>query len=194
MEEIKKIRAVCEKHDLLFHLDGARLFNALVARNQSPKEFGQEFHSISICLSKSLGCPVGSLLLGKKSFIKNARRVRKVFGGGMRQAGFLAAAGIYALNHHIERLKEDHEHAMQIADALAKKEFVEQVMPVETNIIIFTLKPSLTAKTFVQLLKEEDILAYAIGPYQVRLVTHLDISKEMTRKTIDTIQKLKYVS
>jgi threonine aldolase len=164
MEEIRKIRAVCDTHNLAFHLDGARLFNALIARNQSPKEFGQEFHSISICLSKSLGCPVGSLLLGKKSFIKNARRVRKVFGGGMRQAGFLAAAGSYALKHHINRLKEDHEHAVQIADVISKKEFIEQVMPVETNIIIFTLKPSLTAKTFVQLLKEEGILGYAFGP------------------------------
>jgi threonine aldolase len=190
MEELQRIRTVCDENRLQLHLDGARLFNALVARKQAPKDFGSIFHSISICLSKSLGCPVGSVLLGPKDFIKKARRVRKVFGGGMRQAGYLAAAGLYALYNHIDRLKEDHEHARQIAEALQQKSFVTEVFPVETNIIIFTLKEPYTARTFVEALRRDDILGYAISPQQVRLVTHLDISAEMTAKTIASIQKL----
>ncbi len=121
LEEIKKIKAVCAEKKLAFHLDGARLWNALVAKNETPKQYGEAFDSISVCLSKSLGCPVGSLLLGKKDLVKKARRIRKVFGGGMRQAGFLAAAGIYALQNNIERLSEDHKHAKQIADKIAYK-------------------------------------------------------------------------
>lgn len=190
MEEIKKISKACEENNLLLHLDGARLFNALVEKKQTPKEYGQLFHSISICLSKSLGCPVGSLLLGKKDFIKKARRVRKVFGGGMRQAGYLAAAGIYALKNNIERLKQDHDHAKQIADALAKKDFVYEIFPVETNIIIFGVRQPLTAKSFVEKLKEENILGHPISTTHIRLVTHLDITPDMVQKTIDTIKKL----
>ena len=188
-DEIMKIKKVCDGHNLKFHLDGARLFNALVEKNESPKQYGETFDSISICLSKSLGCPVGSLLLGKKDFIKKARRVRKVFGGGMRQAGFLAAAGIYALQNHVTRLKEDHEHASQIAGALEKKEFVNIVLPVETNIIIFELNESIKAADLVSLLKEKNILGYAIAPNRVRLVVHLDITKEMVNETIRIINK-----
>jgi len=193
MEEIKKIRQVCDEKNLQFHLDGARLFNALVAKNQSAEEYGKLFHSISICLSKSLGCPVGSLLLSTKYLIKKARRIRKVFGGGMRQAGFIAAAGIYALRNNINRLVQDHEHAKQIADALLEKNYVLDVLPVQTNIIIFNVKPPLTSKMFVTKLKEENILGYAISPTQVRLVTHLDITEEMVQKTINAIQKSDYV-
>jgi threonine aldolase len=189
-EEINRIGAVCQEQNLAFHLDGARLWNALVAKNETALQYGEVFDSISVCLSKSLGCPVGSLLLGKKTFIKKARRVRKVFGGGMRQAGFLAAAGIYALQHHIERLAEDHEHARQIAAAIGSKEFVQQVLPVETNIIIFELKNSITAPELVAKLKEFSILGYAISPNRVRLVTHLDISKEMVAKTIEAFRQL----
>jgi threonine aldolase len=177
-------------HNLKFHLDGARLFNAMVAKNQNARAFGESFHSISICLSKSLGCPVGSLLLGTVDFIKKARRIRKVFGGGMRQAGYLAAAGIYALNNNIERLSKDHEHARQIALALTEKEFVSEVMPVETNIIIFHLRKDLTAKEVVAKFREKNILGYAVGPHSVRLVVHLDISEEMICRTIDTIKEL----
>jgi threonine aldolase len=190
MEEIRKIRAVCDENNLKLHLDGARLFNALVAKNQSPKEYGEVFHSISICLSKSLGCPVGSLLLGTKEYIKKSRRIRKVFGGGMRQAGYLAAAGIYALKNNIARLKEDHLHAQQIAEALSKKAFVTEVLPIETNIIIFSLDNPYTSQSFVGKLKEAGILGYAISPNQVRLVTHLDITPEMVDKTIQTIESL----
>lgn len=188
MNEMRAIRRVCDENDLILHLDGARLFNALVAKKQSPKEYREVFHSISICLSKSLGCPVGSVLLGTKDFIKKARRVRKVFGGGMRQAGFMAAAGIYALQNNIERLEMDHQHAKQIAAALEKKGF--ELMPVETNIIIFHVKEPFTAPSFVAKLKEHNILGYAIAPMSVRLVVHLDISKEMVQKTIDLIQNL----
>ncbi len=190
LEEIKKIKAVCTEHQLIFHLDGARLWNALVAKNETPKQYGEIFDSISICLSKSLGCPVGSLLLGKKELIKKARRIRKVFGGGMRQAGFLAAAGIYALQHNIDRLAEDHTHAGQIAEAIAKKDFVKMVLPVETNIIIFELTDSIAAPALVAKLKEQNILGYAIAPNRVRLVLHLDISEEMTERTIQIFHKL----
>jgi len=190
LNEIREIRKVCDENNLQFHLDGARLFNALVEKNQTPKEFGQLFDSISICLSKSLGCPVGSLLLGKKDFIKKARRVRKVFGGGMRQAGYLAAAGIYALKNNIQRLRQDHGHAKQIAEALNKKDFVSEIMPVETNIIIFSLNQPWSSQKFVQKLSEFNILAHPISATQVRLVTHLDITAEMVEKTIDVINKL----
>lgn len=190
MDEIRSIREVCAQNNLILHLDGARLFNALVEKKQSAKEYGDLFHSISICLSKSLGCPVGSLLLGKKDFIKKARRVRKVFGGGMRQAGYLAAAGIYALKNNIERLKQDHDHAKAISEALRKKDFVGEMLPVETNIIIFGVQQPWTAKSFVDKLKEFDILGHPISPTQVRLVLHLDINPEMVQKTIDVINKL----
>lgn len=184
--EIKKIKNVCSENGLAFHLDGARLFNALIAKNETPKQYGETFDSISICLSKSLGCPVGSLLLGKKDLIKKARRIRKVFGGGMRQAGFLAAAGIYALDNNVIRLAEDHQHAKAIGEAFAKKSFVKFVLPVETNIIIFELHEN-TAPQLVAQLKEQNILAYAIAPNRVRLVTHLDITKEMVDKTIEVV-------
>lgn len=188
--EILKIQALCKEKNLSFHLDGARLWNALVAKKETPKKYGETFDSISVCLSKSLGCPVGSLLLGKKDFIKKARRIRKVFGGGMRQAGFIAAAGIYALQNNINRLSEDHNHASQIAAAISKKEFVKQILPVETNIIIFELNDSSSAARLVAKLKEHDILGYAISPNRVRLVVHLDISKEMMNKTIEVFNQL----
>ncbi len=188
--EIKKIQTVCKEKNLAFHLDGARLWNALVAKKQTAKQYGEVFDSISICLSKSLGCPVGSLLLGKKDFIKKARRTRKAFGGGMRQAGFLAAAGIYALQNHIDRLAEDHANAKKIAEAIARKEFVNKVLPVETNIIIFELKEGMTAPALVAKLKEQGILGYAISPNRVRLVVHLDISTEMTARTIQAFNQL----
>jgi len=188
--EIQAIREVCTRHELSLHLDGARLWNALVARKEDPLHYGKVFDSISVCLSKSLGCPVGSLLLGTKDFIKKAKRYRKVFGGGMRQAGFIAAAGIYALENHIDRLKEDHEHATAIAGAIASRPFVKMVLPVETNIIIFELDESITAPQLVSRLKEYDILGYAISPNRVRLVTHLDITADMTEKTIQVFNQL----
>ncbi len=190
-EELKKIKTVCLNNGLPFHIDGARLFNALVAKNETPRQYGELFDSISICLSKSLGCPVGSLLLGDTGFIKKAKRVRKLLGGGMRQAGYLAAAGIYALQHNIERLRDDHTHAKMIGAALQPQNYVERVMPVETNIIIFETK-GISAKDLVAQLKEHSILAYAIAPDKVRLVLHLDITREMVTKTMEVINYLKY--
>jgi threonine aldolase len=188
--EMKKIGDVCREHGLAFHLDGARVWNAIVAKNETPKQYGELFDSISICLSKGLGAPVGSLLLGKKDFIKKARRIRKVFGGGMRQAGFLAAAGIYAIQNHVQRLKDDHAHARQIADVLSKRSFVRKVLPVETNIIIFEVSGPLSAAQWVARLKENNILGYAIAADRVRLVVHLDISKEMVARTCEVMEKL----
>jgi threonine aldolase len=190
LAEIKKIRKVCEEHNLTLHLDGARLFNALIAKGEKPEEYGQVFDTISICLSKSLGCPVGSLVIGSNEFIRRARRVRKVFGGGMRQAGYLAAAGIYALKNNIIRLQKDHDNALLLAQTLAAKDFVDTVLPVETNIIIFSVKGRFTPKSLVEKMKEQSILWYAISPTQVRIVTHLDISPTMIEKTIEAINKL----
>ncbi|OSZ77930.1 threonine aldolase [Chitinophagaceae bacterium IBVUCB2] len=190
MKEIKKIQALCKEKNLAFHLDGARLWNAMVAKKESAKQYGDAFDSISVCLSKSLGCPVGSLLIGKKELVKKARRIRKAFGGGMRQAGFIAAAGIYALENNIARLEEDHNHAKQIAAAIATKDFVKMVLPVETNIIIFELKDGMTAPDLVAQLKNSSILGYAISPNRVRLVTHLDINTAMVQKTIQVFTQL----
>ncbi len=190
IEEIKQIRKICDEHKLMLHLDGARLFNALVAKSQSPKEYGELFHSISICLSKSLGCPVGSLLIGSKGFIQKSRRVRKAFGGGMRQAGYLAAAGIYALKNNVDRLVIDHQHAQLLAEALSKKDFVSEVMLVQTNIIIFSVKDRFTPTSLVAKVKEQNIYWYAISPTQVRIVTHLDVSPQMIEKTIEVIDSI----
>jgi threonine aldolase len=185
LEELKAIRSICDGHNLPLHLDGARLFNALIAKNQSPVEMGSLFHSISICMSKGLGSPVGSVLLGNTDFIKRARRVRKLFGGGMRQAGSLAAAASYALAHHVERLQDDHRHAALLAQALQKQPWVKTILPVETNILIFEVAQPHTAASLVAAFKDKDVLAYAIAPMQVRLVTHLDISESMIQQTID---------
>ena len=190
LQEIIKIQQVCENHGLRLHLDGARLFNALVAKQETPEEYGKLFDSISICLSKGLGAPVGSLLLGTKDFIKKARRIRKVFGGGMRQAGYMAAAGIYALQNNIRRLQIDHDLAKQIANALGKKDFVGTILPVETNIVIFEVRDRFTPASFVARLKEDGILFYAISLTQVRLVVHLDIDSAKAEKTIESINQL----
>ncbi len=189
-EEFRNIRKVCKENNLAFHLDGARLFNAIVAKKESPKQYGEVFDTISICLSKGLGIPVGSVLLGPKDFIKKARRVRKVFGGGMRQAGILAAAGIYALQNNIERLEQDHLHARQIAEALIKKDFTGEIFPVETNILIFEIKGRLTAQQFVEKMREQEVMMFTISPTHVRIVTHLDISPEMVERTIELIKNL----
>jgi threonine aldolase len=190
IEDIQKIRTVCDEHGLKLHLDGARIYNALVAKKQSAQEFGQLFHTISVCLSKGLGCPVGSVLIGPADFIKKARRVRKVLGGGMRQAGFIAAAGIYALRNHVDRLQEDHDHAQQLGKALKGLPFVARVLPVETNIVIFDVTDGYTPTGLVAQLKEKGVLAYAISANQVRLVTHLDVTANMVQETIHIFKQL----
>ncbi|MBS1667663.1 MAG: aminotransferase class I/II-fold pyridoxal phosphate-dependent enzyme [Bacteroidetes bacterium] len=190
LEEIKKIRKVCTDYNLQLHLDGARLFNAIVAKKEDPKQYGAIFDSISICLNKGLGCPIGSVLIGNKDFIKKARRIRKVFGGGMRQAGFMAAAGVYALQNHIDRLAQDHAHAKQIEAALAKKDFVASILPVETNIVIATTKDGFPAKQIAEKLLPKGIQVMAIAEQQLRFVLHLDISTAMVEETITQISKL----
>jgi len=189
-EEIIKIKEVCLQHNLKLHLDGARLFNAIIAKGETPKQYGEIFDSISICLSKGLGTPVGSLLLSNQNLIKKAKRIRKVFGGGMRQAGFLASAGTYALQNNIERLADDHVAAKEIARALIEKDFIGKIMPVETNIIIFEVINSYMPKELVEKLKQDDILCLAISATQVRMVTHLDVTKEMLKKLVQVIEAL----
>lgn len=188
--DIQAIKAVCLENKLKLHLDGARVFNAIVAKNESPSLYGQTFDSVSVCLSKGIGAPVGSVLLGSSDFINKARRVRKVMGGGMRQAGFIAAGALYGLQHQVERLAEDHLHAKQIAAALKEKDFVEDIYPVETNIIIFKVGGRFTAKELVQTLLEKNIQTIAMAPTIVRIVLHLDISKDMVAQTIGVIESL----
>ena len=175
LDEIKPIHSLCREKGLKLHLDGARLFNALVESGESPADWGAHFDTISICLSKGLGCPIGSLLLGTKADIKRAKKVRKVFGGGMRQAGFLAAAGIYALDHQVERLKEDHRRARVLGQFLIQAPHVAEVLPVATNIVIARLE-GISPETYLQELTQKGIKGVKFGKDLVRFVTHLDFS------------------
>jgi threonine aldolase len=188
LAEIQKIKKVCDAHQLLLHLDGARLFNALVETGEQPSDHGKLFDTISICFSKGLGAPVGSVLLGSNEKIKHARRVRKALGGGMRQAGYLAAACIYALDHHVARLKEDHVRAREIGNMLRALPFVSEVFPVDTNIVIARLADR-SATEFVNQLKEKGILAVTFGPDLVRFVTHLDFGDEQLDALGDLLKK-----
>ncbi len=188
LEEVEPISQLCKDKGLALHLDGARLFNALVETEESTLAIGGLFDSISICLSKGLGAPVGSLLIGSVDFIKKARRIRKVMGGGMRQAGYLAAAGIYALGHHVERLKEDNQRAKILGEALASKSWVESVRPVKTNIVIFDLVAPQTAADFLEKIKAVGINAAPFGPATVRFVTHLDFIENMLEKTLEVLE------
>lgn len=187
LDEISPITALCEKRDLQLHLDGARLFNALVETGETTEEVGPHFDSISICLSKGLGAPVGSVLIGSNNFIKQARRVRKVLGGGMRQAGYLAAAGIYALDHHLPKLKEDNARAKAIGKVLQQQSWVEEVRPVESNIIIFDLKAGIQAHEWVEKMASKGIQTIAFGPQTIRMVTHLNLDDGAISKVIETI-------
>lgn len=189
LTSLQAIHQVCKDQQLAFHLDGARLFNALVARNETPIEYGSIFDSISICLSKGLGCPVGSVLLGSQVLIQKARRFRKILGGGMRQAGYLAAAGIYALDHHIDRLLLDHLHAREVAQVLETCSWVHRVIPVETNILIFESK-NRPARDWVSELKHRHILCNAVGPHSLRFVFHLGITDSMVAQILETIQQV----
>lgn len=190
LNDLQEIKKVCNQNKLKLHLDGARLFNAMVYKNQDAEEFGTLFDSISICLNKGLGAPVGSVLLGDKEFINKARRVRKVFGGGMRQAGYLAAAGLYALENNISRLSEDHDNAKRIADALNKKDFITNILPVETNMIIFEIKGKYTAQSLADFFKNQQILCIPISSTQIRMVTHLDVTTSMVDRLVDLIDKM----
>lgn len=190
LQQMQELSAVCKKHSLLMHLDGARIFNAIIEAGYSPTQIGPLFDSISICLSKGLGAPAGSVLLGSKEFIREARRARKVFGGGMRQAGFIAAAGLYALDHNIDRLKEDHRRAQVLSEAVKALPYVKEVLPVETNIIIFTLHDAIPVDYFMQLLADNGVKCALFGKQTVRFVTHLDIDDQMIEKTIEVLKKV----
>jgi len=188
--ELEKIQKVCAQHGLSYHLDGARLFNALVAKNEKPIQYGKLFDSISICLSKGLGAPIGSLLLSSKENIHKAIRIRKLFGGGMRQVGYLAAAGIYALDHHVERLAEDHKRAAELGKILEKSPWIQVVEPIETNIVIFQINEHLDENAFVAALEKENIFIISMGEGKLRIVTHLDFTDEMLSKVIRVINSL----
>lgn len=188
--EILRIRAFCKKMKLPLHLDGARVFNALTENHIDYKEYGKQFDSISICLSKGLGAPVGSLLLGDKDFIHQARRVRKVFGGGMRQAGIIAAGGLYALQNNVERLTIDHEHAKQLEKALNTSSVIKCVIPVETNIVVFELNDYKRTNEYIQTLEKQGVLALTFGKGMIRMVTHLDLDQSAIQKTCECIQSI----
>jgi threonine aldolase len=181
--ELETIGQVCKENSLKYHLDGARLFNALVETPESPADFGGLFDSISICLSKGLGAPVGSVLIGTSEFIGKARRIRKVFGGGMRQAGILAAAGIYALDHHVQRLTEDHGRAKQLAKILKSLPWVESIVEPESNLLFFNISPAFPAQQFLAKLRDKNIHTMALSPQTVRFVTHLDFTDDMLCET-----------
>jgi threonine aldolase len=188
--QMRSLVDLARENGLATHLDGARLFNALIETKDSTQEIGQLFDSISICLSKGLGAPVGSVLLGTATKIKEARRIRKVMGGGMRQAGYLAAAGIYALDHHIGRLTIDHDHARQLAACLQTLPFVAEIKPVKTNIVIFDLQPQLNVADFLLQLKAKGILASGFGGQSIRMVTHLDISQGMITEVCQYLREI----
>lgn len=190
LDEVKQIRSVCHEHGLKLHMDGARIFNAMAVDGRSPAQWGQPFDSISVSLSKGLGAPVGSVLMGSKTFIGQARRVRKRIGGGMRQSGILAAAGLYALDHNVGRLTADHARARQLEAALVQLPFVDRVIPVQTNIVVAVLKPSMPAKELLSTLHNKGVLASQFGPLMVRMVTHLDIDDEAIEQTIAILRSL----
>jgi len=189
-EEIKKIKAFCVANNLPLHLDGARVMNALVETGIDPKVYAAQFDSISICLSKGLGAPVGSVLVGTKEFIKQARRVRKVLGGGMRQAGIIAAGGLYALKNNVDRLKIDHEHARKLEATLNQLEWVKSVLPVQTNIVVTILKDPNQRDVIIERLAERNVRIMPFGPGMLRMVTHLDVTSEQIDETCTVLKSL----
>nr|WP_321413008.1 GntG family PLP-dependent aldolase [uncultured Allomuricauda sp.] len=190
-EELKKIRKVCDAHQLKYHLDGARLWNALVKKGEDPKAYGQLFDTISVCLSKGMGCPVGSVLVGSKSDIDKALRIRKVFGGGMRQSGFLAAAGIYALENNVERLAEDHKKAAEIGGVLQSLDFIKKVEPIETNIIIFEInEDKMSSEAFLEQLSKNQVSIIGMGQGKLRIVTHLDYTDVMHEHFLNVLTSI----
>jgi threonine aldolase len=189
-ESVSAIGATAKRHGLAYHLDGARLFNAIVASGDSPGDYGAVFDSISLCLSKGLGCPVGSLLLGDRDFIRDAKRVRKRFGGGWRQAGFLAAAGIYALDHNVARMSDDHARAAKLGKCLAQQSWVTAVNPVQSNIVLFHLQSAREAAQVSAALLERGLRVTQLGPSTLRMVTHLDVDDAAIEQACSIISDL----
>ncbi|MBW1295106.1 threonine aldolase family protein [Aquimarina litoralis] len=187
-KEIEEIRKVCNDHNLGYHLDGARLWNAIVAKQETFKQYGKVFDTISVCLSKGLGAPMGSVLIGDKELMQNAIRVRKVLGGGMRQIGFMAAAGLYAVDYHIDRLHDDHVKAKDIGQVLDTLSFVTNVEPIDTNIIIFTIAGN--EEEFIEQMAKKNIHFYGMGQGKLRFVTHLDYTDEMHEYFLNVLKSL----
>ncbi|PNW29560.1 threonine aldolase family protein [Formosa algae] len=190
LNELEKIKTICKTHNLGYHLDGARLWNALVAKNETAAQYGAVFDTISVCLSKGLGCPIGSVLTGDEALMNKALRVRKILGGGMRQGGFLAAAGLYALDHNITRLAEDHKRAKELGQQLSTCSSIKSVEPSETNIVIFELHDDVDSNQFILKLKAHNILISDMGQGKLRLVTHLDYTDSMHNKVLDILKIL----
>ncbi len=176
--ELQKIKEVCNRHGLKYHMDGARLWNAIIQNNENPKQYGTLFDTISLCFSKGLGTPLGTVLTGTHTAMKNAMRVRKVLGGGMRQVGYMAAAGLFALDHHLDRLSEDHRRAKEISECLQKQSYVKKVEPTETNIVIFYLNDEKSEKQFMEDLESKEVRISSMGQGKLRIVTHLDYTEE----------------
>ena len=190
--ELQKIKQVCVEHNLKYHLDGARLWNALIAKKQQPKQFGELFDTISVCFSKGLGAPIGSVLLSDAETIHRALRIRKIFGGNLRQSGYLAAAGIYALQNNINRLEEDHRRAKELGKKLAQCSWVNVVEPVETNIVVFSVQPPFQDKDIIEKLKEKGIAISLLAKGKLRIVTHLDYRQVMHEYVLETLEKISF--
>ena len=191
-EEFKKVRSLCDSFGLGLHLDGARLMNALVAKNEDPNSYGKIFDTISVCLSKGLGTPLGTILLGSNELMARAIRVRKILGGAMRQVGFMAAAGLYALDHHFERLAEDHQKASEIAQTLQKLDYIKKVEPADTNIVIFNLIDEMSKDQFMNDMSENHIQISDMGQGKLRMVTHLDYTDEMHHIVLNVLKNYEY--
>ncbi len=194
LAELAAISAVARRHGLARHLDGARIFNALVATGQRSEDYGQLFDSISVCLSKGLGTPVGSVLLGSAEFIRKCKRIRKAMGGGWRQAGYLAAAGLYALEHHVDRLADDHRRAARLAEVLGRQPYVAEVLAPETNLVIFRLHEHQPAAGFLAGLERQGIRASSFGPQWIRFVTHLDVDDAAIGQVLAALQTVPLAS
>lgn len=195
LPQMADISAFCRSRNLKVHLDGARIFNALAETGDKPEQLGPLFDSISVCLSKGLGAPVGSVLIGNRTFIAEARRIRKVLGGGMRQAGIVAAAGLYAIKNNRERLRDDHRRARMLGEVVSQLSYVRNVLPVYTNIVIFTLDESqMPVDVFEKRLREASILVAPFGKQTVRFVTHLDVDDKMINRTVQTLRELESVA
>lgn len=192
LEELQKIKQVCVDNNLKYHLDGARLWNALVAKKQHPKQYGVLFDTISVCFSKGLGAPIGSVLISDAETMHKALRIRKIFGGNMRQSGYLAAAGIYALQNNINRLADDHKRALELGDTLQQLSWVESVAPTETNIVIFEVKKPLTEKQVIDTLKSKGILISSMGQGKLRMVTHLDYKQVLHEYVLENLGKVQF--
>ncbi|HOD10452.1 MAG TPA: GntG family PLP-dependent aldolase [Flavobacterium sp.] len=190
IDELVKIKQVCVDNNLKFHLDGARLWNAMIAKKQHPKQFGELFDTISVCFSKGMGCPIGSVLLSDAETMRKALRIRKIFGGNLRQSGYLAAAGIYALQNNINRLEDDHNRAKELGNTLQKLSWVANVQPVETNIVVFSVIDSIEDKQVIEKLKQKGVAISLLAKNTLRMVTHLDYKQVMHEYVIDVLGKI----